>query len=368
MSEVFHNLPNEEEKAVARFLKKRSRKSGLPPGSLVFIGKQKVETPRLRVIDYDDTSLRDEYVESPETLSQAARQTTRWLNIDGLHVPELMQSIGSTFGISPLILEDIVNTGQRPKLEEFPEAVFVTLKLLSLNEEGTGVHSEQLSAVLQPNRLLTFQEKPGDVFNPVRERLQKQTGRLRRLGPDYLLYTLLDCVFENYLKVIEILGERIEEFDDRIPEDPTPELLEEINAYKREVAYMRKAIRPAREIAHKYARIDNDLVSADIRPYLRDLVDMAEQACDAVDIYRDMLNDNLNSYNMTISNKLNDVMKFLTIFATIFIPLSFLAGVYGMNFEFMPELHYKNGYYILLGAMACVVFVMLAYFKRKKWL
>lgn len=354
---------------MARFLKKRDVKDGLPPGSLIFIGKQKTEKPRLRIIDYDITMLKDDYLDSPDGLSPCTQSTTTsWLNVDGLHVPELLESIGSTFKVSSLILEDIVNTGQRPKLEEFPEAIFVTLKMLFLDEDETSIHAEQLSAVLLEKCLLTFQERPGDVFDPVRERIKKQTGRLRKLGPDYLLYTLLDCVFENYLKVIEVMGERIEEIDDEVLNDPSHELLQEINDYRREIAYIRKAVRPAREIALKIAKIDNDLITPEIQHFVRDLSDMAEQAYDSVEIYREMLNDHLNSYNMAITNKLNDVMKFLTIFATIFIPLSFLAGVYGMNFETMPELHYKHGYYTLLGVMVGVAAIMLSYFKKKKWL
>lgn len=354
---------------MARFLKKRDSKRGRSPGSLVFIGKQKVEKPRLRIIDYDPDTLRDEFLESPESLLPCAMSSsTSWLNVDGLHVQDIMRAISETFGVSSLILEDIVNTGQRPKMEEFPDALFVTLKMLSLNENKTSIHAEQLSLVLQARCLLTFQEQPGDVFEPVRGRIRNKTGRLRKLGPDYLLYTLLDCVFENYLKVIEVMGERIEEFDDAVMNDPTPELLEEINSYRREIAYIRKAVRPAREIALKLVKIDNELISPVIHHYLKDLLDMAEQAHDSVEIYREMLNDQLNSYNMVITNKLNDVMKFLTIFATIFIPLSFLASVYGMNFEFMPELHYKYGYYALLAAMISVAVVMLLFFKKKKWL
>jgi magnesium transporter len=222
--------------------------------------------------------------------------------------------------------------------------------------------------VLTGRCLVTFQEQPGDVFEPVRERIRRQSGRLRRRGPDYLLYALLDCVFENYLKVIEILGDRIEAFDEDLLDAPSPELLEEINVYRREMAFVRRAVRPAREIALKLVKTENELVSEEINPYLRDLEDMAEQVAEAVETYREMLNDHLNSYNMAVANRLNDVMKFLTIFATIFIPLSFLAGVYGMNFEFMPELKLRYGYFILLGGMACVAVGMLLYFKKRKWI
>jgi len=354
---------------MARFLKKRDQETGRSPGSLIFVGQQKTDTPRLRLIDYDQEMLKDDFIDSLDTLSACTNsQSTSWLNIDGLHVPDLMSQVGNLFDLSSLILEDIVNTGQRPKLEEFPDALFVTLKMLSLDEELGRINAEQLSAVLTGNCLITFQEKPGDVFDPVRERLRRQSGRLRRLGADYLLYTLLDCVFENYLKVVEILGERIEEFDEEVLGNPTPDLLEEINLYRREMAYIRKAVRPAREIILKLAKTENEIITPQIAPFIRDLHDMAEQVVDAVDIYREMLNDHLNSYNMAVTNRLNDVMKFLTVFATIFIPLSFLAGVYGMNFEIMPELHYRNGYFILLGIMGTVAAVMLAYFKKRKWI
>ncbi|XPV76847.1 MAG: magnesium/cobalt transporter CorA [Desulfovibrio sp.] len=354
---------------MARFLKKRDGKRGLPPGSLIFIGKQKTEEPRIRIVDYDTNVLRDELVTSPSVLAGCKEShTTSWINIEGLHEAGLVNSVGTTFEISPLILEDILNTGQRPKLEDDTKEIFITLKILFLSDDKESVHAEQFSAILQNKCLLTFLERSVDVFKPVQDRIQKHTGRIRKLGPDYLVYTLLDCVFENYLKVIEVLGERIEEIEDEVLDDPTSELLEEIIVYRREIAYVKKSIRPAREIAYKLARIDSDLVSQEIKPFLRDLSDMAELAYDSVEIYHDMLTDHLNSYNMVVTNKLNDTMRFLTIFATIFIPLSFLAGVYGMNFEVMPELHLKYGYFILLGVMAAVALVMLYYFKRKKWL
>ncbi|MCJ2164382.1 MULTISPECIES: magnesium/cobalt transporter CorA [unclassified Pseudodesulfovibrio] len=354
---------------MARFLKKRHNATGQPPGSLIFVGQQKTDTPRLRLIDYDVSTLRDEFLESAETLSPClSSESTSWLNVDGLHVPELMHSLGSIFDISPMVLEDIVNTGHRPKMEDFPNGVFITLKMLSLNEDQSEIQSEQLSAYLTGRCLLTFQEKPGDVFEPVRERIRRQSGRLRKAGPDYLLYALLDCVFENYLKVVEIMGERIEGFDEEVLSDPTNELLEEINTCRREMAYIRKAVRPAREIVLKLLKLENDLISEQLSPFIRDLMDMAEQINDAVDIYREMLNDHLNSYNMAVANRLNDVMKFLTIFATIFIPLSFLAGVYGMNFEVMPELRYPYGYYVLLSFMGAVAVTMLIYFRKQKWI
>ena len=354
---------------MARFLKKRDRQLGRSPGAPVFLGSQKIDKPRVRKIEYTGTTFIDEFVEDPFSLQAFQPGKAHWwLNVDGLHEPELMSVLGSSFGLLGLVLEDVVNTGQRPKFEEFPDSIFVTLKMLSLGEDQTRINAEQFSAVLLENGLLTFQEKPGDAFDPVRARLKKPGGRLRGANPDYLLYALLDCIFENYLKTIEVLGEKIETFDEEVLDNPTPQLLEEINIYRREVAYIRKAVRPAREIVFRMIRTESDLVSPATQPYLRDLADMAEQTVDAVDIYREMLNDHLNSYNMVMNNRLGEVMKFLTMFATIFIPLSFLAGVYGMNFETMPELHFRYGYYTILGVMGGVVVSMLTYFKKKKWL
>jgi magnesium transporter len=354
---------------VARFLKKRDTQVGRSPGAPVFIGAQKIEEPRLRKIEYSATVLDDAYIRDVKGFGPPAPEAPYcWLNIDGLHDPELMAAIGSSFHLPGLVLEDVTNTGQRPKFEEFSDAVFVTLKMLSLDQDHTTIQAEQFSAVLKENCLLTFQEKPGDLFDPVRFRLQKPGGRLRNRRPDYLLYALLDCIFENYLKTVEILGERIEAIDEVVLDKPTPALLEEINFFRREVAYISKAVRPAREIVFRMVRTENDLVSTTLNPFLMDLVDMAEQTVDAVDSYREMLNDHLNSYNMVMNNRLAETMKFLTMFATIFIPLSFLAGVYGMNFEIMPELHFRYGYYVVLGIMACVAVSMLVYFKKKNWL
>ncbi len=357
------------EEPMARFLKRDDKTAGKPPGSLIFVGLQKTDAPRLRIIEYDGDSLRDECLGDSDGLAPCPDGPgVTWLNVDGLHVPEIIRRVGAAYSIPPLLLEDIVDTGHRPKMEEYPDMVFITLRMLSLSEDHDRIVSEQFSCALTGRCLVTFQERPGLVFEPVRERLRRHSGKLRQRGPGYLLYALLDCVFENYLKVIEIMGERIEAFDEEILDAPSPELLEEINICRREMAFARKAVRPIREIALKLARADSPLLDEDMLPYLRDLNDMAEQVSEAVETYREMLNDHQNSYNMAVANRLNDVMKFLTIFATIFIPLSFMASLYGMNFEFMPELKYHYGYFILLGGMAAVAGGLLIYFKKRKWI
>ncbi len=354
---------------MARFLKNIDKKAGLPPGSLIFIGQQRMDEPRLRIIDFDPQTLRKEFITSLEDAGPIkTTATTSWLNIDGLHDSDLIKRIGEQFDLPALMLEDIQDTGQRPKAEEYPDHVFITMKMLFLNEDQSEVWSEQLSAVLTQHYLITFQERPGDVFEPVRNRIDNPNGKMRVRGCDYLLYTLLDCVVENYLKVIEKMGERIEEIEDEVIDNPEPDLLEEINLYRREIAYVRKAVRPVREILSKLKNLDSDVIAHETMPYLRDLVGLEEQAVDSTEIYKEMLADLFSTYNMAIGSKLNEIMKFLTIFATIFIPLTFLAGIYGMNFESMPELHYKYGYYVLLGVMSVVAVGMLLYFKKRKWI
>lgn len=354
---------------MARFLKNFDKKAGKSPGSLIFVGQQKTEEPRLRIIDYDTSMIRDEYIQKIDEAAWAKEtNTTSWINIDGLHDTELVKNIGDFFCLPSMTLADIINTGQRPKIDEHPDHIFISMKMLFLDEDQGTVKAEQISAILTEKYLVTFQEQPGDVFDPVRERIKRQSGRLRRKGPDYLLYNLIDCILENYLKVIEKLGERIEEMEDEVLANPTSDLLEEINLYRRETAYIRKNVRPAREIIAKINKLDSDIISTDTIPYLRDLSELSELAVDSVEIYKEMLAAHVTTYNMAMGNRLNEIMQFLTIFATLFIPLTFLAGIYGMNFDIMPELHYKHSYFILLGVMFTVALGMLLYFRRRKWL
>lgn len=356
---------------MARFIKKDDKKAGLPPGSLIFVGQQKVDAPRIRVIRYGEHTLTDDFLKDQEelacSLERFEEDAVCWVNIDGLHETGVIEHLGTRFSIPALVLEDILNTGQRPKLEDHPEYVFVTLKLLYLNESETLVHSEQLSLLLKDKLLITFQERPGDVFEPVRDRIRRKSGKIRSRGADYLLYALLDSVLENYLKVIEALGESIEDLEEDILDRPGPLVLEEISAHRRENAYLRKAIRPVREIVTQLAKVDSGLIGDGVQPYLRTLSDMERKAAEAVEIYKELLSDHLMKYNMALGNRLNDIMKFLTVFSTIFIPLSFLAGVYGMNFQTMPGLAFPYGFHVLLGCMGALALGMLLYFKLKKW-
>lgn len=354
---------------MARFLKKKEEIIGQVPGALVFVGEQKVTEATIRVIDYDQKQLSEkELHDISEGLAYKESSTVTWININGLHDLDLIGEIGKGFGLHALVLEDIVNTGQRPRMEEYDNYLFFALKMMRYDSDAGKIRSEQLTMILGKTFLLTFQEQPGDVFEPVRERIRKQKGRIRKVGIDYLAYALLDTVIDNYLFIIERLGEEIEEIENQILDNPTQDVLSKINAYKREMNYLRKTIRPAREFILQLSRLDSDMIESTTQPFFKDLLDLANQAVDAIDSYREMLSDHLNIYDSRISNRLNEIMKVLTIFSAIFIPLTFIAGIYGTNFENVPELHFRYSYFIMWGVMVIVVVFMLRFFRRKKWL
>lgn len=354
---------------MARFFKKGEQSKGLPPGSLVFIGKKKVEKIRIRIIDYDKNQIRED---DPEDIAAAAEfkhtETVTWINIDGLHDTEVIRNAGSIFQIHPLLLEDILNTGQRPKFEEFDNCLFIVVKMLRYDKDSQIIVSEQLSLVLGDTFLLTIQEQPGDVFDPVRERIRNPKGRVRGTGVDYLTYALLDTVIDNYIFIIEKLGEQIENLEEEVLANPEPSVMEKINTLKREMNFLRKTVRPVRDAVTQLLKSESDLIADQTVPFLKDLQDLITHAVEAVDTYRDMLSDQLNLYNSALSNKMNDIMKVLTIFAAIFIPLTFIAGIYGTNFEYFPELHFKYSYFIFWGVLIVIGLLMLLFFKRKRWL
>ncbi|MCW8860530.1 MAG: magnesium/cobalt transporter CorA, partial [Deltaproteobacteria bacterium] len=352
-----------------RFLKKKEAIIGQVPGALVFVGEQKVAEATIRVIDYDQKQLSEkELHDISEGLTYKDSSTVTWININGLHDLDLISEIGKGFGLHALVLEDIVNTGQRPRMEEYDNYLFFALKMMRYDPAAGKIRSEQLTMVLGKTFLLTFQEQPGDVFEPVRERIRKQKGRIRKVGIDYLAYALLDTVVDNYLFIIERLGEEVEDIENEILDNPTHDILFKINAYKREMNYLRKTIRPVREFILQLSRVDSDLIQSPTLPFFKDLLDLSNQAVDAIDSYREMLSDHLNIYDSRISNRLNEIMKVLTIFSAIFIPLTFIAGIYGTNFENVPELHFRYSYFIMWGVMVTVALFMLRFFRSKKWL
>jgi magnesium transporter len=345
-------------------LYKRTSKRGLSPGSLVFTGKQRLEKARLSIIFYNQHE-HFEYEDIPiEELVNIRKKHTGvcWLNVEGLHDEQIIEQIGDIFNIHRLSLEDVLNTGQRPKLDETPEYVFSVLKMFNENED------EQISFILQKDVLITFQERPGDVFDFVRKRIREGKGYVRKRNTGYLMYALFDAIIDEYFAVLENIGERIEQLEDTMLENPDDNTLRQLHILRRDLTYIRRAIYPAREVVSRFAKLETPFILPDTHIFISDLYDHSIQVIDTIEILRDMSSGLLDLYMNSLSNRMNNVMKVLTIIATIFIPLTFIAGVYGMNFENMPELEWPWAYFAVMGIMTAIALGMLYYFKRKKWL
>jgi magnesium transporter len=354
---------------MARTPKRRSQKAGLPPGTLVHIGEKKTDKVRIRLITYNESDFQDtEGLVASGASSSKDPKTVTWLDIGGIHHLDVIEAVGKSYGLHPLLLEDIVNTDQRPKLDDYGAHLFLVLKMLYPEEGGKLVRAEQVSLVAGPDFVLSFQENGIDVFGPIRERLRTGKGRIRSLGADYLLYSLIDAIVDNYFTVLELLGERIERLEDELVADCRRETLHTIHAVKRELLFLRRSVWPLREVISGLARGESSLIQPGTHMYLRDVYDHTIQVIDTIEAYRDMTASMLDIYLSSMSNQITAVMKVLTIITTIFMPLSFIAGVYGMNFEHMPELNWRWGYPFALGVMAALGIGMLSYFKKKKWL
>jgi magnesium transporter len=352
-----------------KFIRRRSKKAGLPPGTLVHLGEKKVEKVHISYIDYDEKNIQEKHISKIEDCFPLnATPTVSWINIDGLHEVEILEKLGRQFELHPLMLEDILNTDQRPKFDDFDKHIFIVLKMLSFDEETQAVESEQISLVLGENFVISFQERVGDVFDPIRERIRNDKGRIRKMGPDYLMYALLDAIVDNYFLILEKLGDKIEGMEDELVGNPTQKTLQQIHYLKKEMIYLRRSVWPLRELISGMERTESSLIKKSTNAYLRDLYDHTIQVIDTVETFRDMVSGMLDTYLSSLSNRMNSIMKVLTIIATIFIPLTFVAGVYGMNFVYMPELKWRWGYPAVLLVMLIIVAAMLLYFKRKKWL
>jgi len=353
---------------MARFLKNRAPVKGQSPGALIFVGTRKMDQTEIRLIDFDDVHLTDQKLtDITDAVRYKTTDSRTWININGLHDVTAIGNIGQAFDLHPLVVEDILNTGQRPKIDDYESYLFIVLKMIRYDKETRMVVNEQLSLVAADRFVITFQERPGDVFEPVRERIRRQKSRIRASGTDYLACALMDTVVENYISVIEQIGEQIEDLEEEILTGHDSGVMEKINLYKRETNYLRKSIRPAREAIFQLSRLESDLIHEKTRPFFKDLEDLIIHATEAIDTYRELLTDQLNIYNSVVANKMNDIMKVLTIFAAVFIPLTFIAGVYGTNFEYLPELEYRYSYFIFWGVMLAIAGASLYYFKKKKW-
>lgn len=345
------------------------RKAGLPPGSLVHIGKRKIETVRVSLIAYNLNAFSEKVCKNlEESFPAKESDLISWINIDGLHDTETIAAIGNHFQLHPLLLEDILNTIQRPKLEEYDQHLFLSLKMLYTSTEENLISSEQISFVLGKNWVLSFQEKEGDIFEAVRTRLRESKGNIRKKGADYLLYRLIDAIVDNYFFVTEHINEVTEMLEEKVLKTTEKDIMLEIQQAKKQLIYLRKAVNPLREAILSLQKNDIDFIEEGTTRYLRDVYEDIIQIYESIDTQRDILNSVADVYLSGISNRTNQVMKVLTIIATIFIPLTFIVGVYGMNFDHMPELHWKNGYFAIWGIMIAVILVMIVYFKRKKWI
>lgn len=354
---------------MTRFIKKKKQDIGLGPDELIFRGSKRTDQVSLRIIDFDANNLNENSIESvKETSKYVDDKTVTWLNIDGLHNMAIMEEVSTTFNFDKLVIAEVLNTDARPKIIDYDNCTLITIKMLQQDEDSEMIKVENLSLILTKSVLITFQERKGDVFEPVRERIRKQKKRIRNGGTDYLVFALLDIVIDNYLYVISLLGEKIETLEENLLINPNQIVINEINNYKRELNFLRKSIKPAKEMIFSIAKMESEFITESTSVHFKELQDNISQASDSSDSYREILSDQLNIYHTTISSKLNDIMKFLTVFSVIFIPLTFIAGIYGTNFDNVPELHYEYSYFIMWGVMVLVAILMLLYFRKKKWL
>jgi len=354
---------------MARYLKTSKDEIGRSPQELIFRGKKKIDEVLLRSIGFNEIRVEENVIQSARDIKeQSIDNVVTWINIDGLHDLQVIQEIGKTLDLDQLLLADVLEINARPKIHEYEKWIFLSLKMVQYNEKKEHFSVENLSIIFNDSTLISFQEKKGDVFEPVRDRIRNHKRTLRDSKTDYLAFALLDTVIDHYLYVLSLFGEKIESFEDVILEKPDKNVIEQINLFKKELNYIRKGMKPAREMILALSKIESDFIHKKNDVHFKELVNNINQASDTLDSYRELLSDQLNIYHMIISSKLNDTMKFLTIFSVIFIPLTFIAGIYGTNFEFLPELQFKYGYFIMLGAMVFITILMLFYFKRKKWL
>ncbi len=342
---------------------------GMAPDELLFRGEVKNEVVRLDLMAYNGVELEEKQIKNVEEVMELiGTESVAWLNIIGLHNTELMEEVAKEYAIDKMLLAEVMNTASRPKVTEFEDGMFVSIKMLSQEGINGKIISENISLIANTNFLISFQEVEGDVFDPIRERIRKGKKKIRQSGADYLAFSLLDAVLDNYTYIISNLGEKIEALEEKLLSDPGRNVIDEVNMYKKDLNFLRRNIKPAKEMVSALSRMESEFKLETNAIYYKILMDNINHADESLDSYREILSDLLNICHTTISNKLNEVMKFLTVFSVIFIPLTFIAGLYGMNFDNMPELHHRNGYYVTLAVMLCIGVFMHFYFKRKKWL
>lgn len=354
---------------LSKTIKFRVKKAGLAPGSLIPLSETKSDKVQISVFDYNTTTL----IEKQDTTIQDCLKCldsldTTWINISGIDDIQTIEILGRRFGLHPLLLEDITSSGQRSKLDDYKDTIFIVAKMLSYNNESQTVEDEQVSLVLGKNFLISFLESKNNVFAPIYERLRPNNSKIRQRGPDYLCYTLLDCLVDNYFLILEKVDGKLENLEEEVIRSPSPKTLQKIQRSKREITLLRKSVWPMREVISNFRRIESPLIEDSTKLYIHDVYDHTIQAIDAIESFRDIASGMLDIYLSNISQRMNEIMKVLTVVSTIFVPLTFIASIYGMNFDNIPELHWHYGYYAVLTLMVLVTLGMLYYFKHKGWI
>jgi len=356
-------------KKVKRLISSKPKQIGLDPGTLIYTGEKVKEPIKFKVFEFTESEVWEKDFQKVEDIFYCKKSKNKtWINIDGIHNIEMMEKIQNHFDIHPLTMEDIIHTSQRPKLEEYDEYLFIVLRMFTYNEAERELKNEQVSIILSERYIITFLEDPGDVFNPVRERIRKSGTKIRKNGSDFLAYSLIDSIVDSYFHILEKIGEEIEELEDRLVVNSQKDDIQLVHRMRRNMILLRKSVWPLREVISVMQRNENNFIKTSTQIYLRDVYDHLIQIIDTIESFRDMIVGMLDVYLSSTSNKLNEVMKVLTIISTLFIPLTFLAGVYGMNFKNFPELEknwmYPWGFWIIT---LLVVAGMAVFFKRKKW-
>jgi magnesium transporter len=353
---------------MSKYLRQHSKKAGLPPGSLVTLGNGKEAKETVSLIDFTETQVTEKHNISPaECKDHIAASTITWIQVTGVSDPKIIETLGSEFKLHPLILEDIISCGQRSKIDSYKEHLFIVMQLLSYGESNK-LQEVQVSIVLAKNLVISFAEKQDDIFHAIKERIHKSNSRIRKMGADYLVYAILDVIVDNYFVILEKIDDQLEQLEEELIREPGPQALLKIQQAKRNITLLRKSVWPTREVINQFQHIESPLVTQSIRIYLKDVYDHAIQAIDTIEGFRDIASGMLEIYISHINLRMNEVMKMLTVVATLFVPLTFIASIYGMNFDYMPELHHEWGYPIVLCVMLVIALFMLLHFRRKKWI
>ena len=350
------------------FIRKASKKIGLSPGSLIYVGEKKDQPVHISILNYDAEGYNETLNATVEAAADSiTKKSLTWIHVSGIHDIAVIDGIGKAFGLHNLLLEDIVNTNHRSKIDDYDQYLFIVLKMPRTGNGGKELQIEHVCIVVGHDYIILFQESDGNIFNPVKDRIKKGKGRLQKYGVDYLAYALIDMIVDQYYGVLEKIGEEIEDLEEASLAHPDQRLLARIYDCKHQVMFLRKSIWPFREMISMMLRGESSQINDYVMVYLQDVYDHVIQIADTVETYRDLLSGIMDIYMSVVNNKMNEIMKVLTVIATLFIPLTFLAGVYGMNFKYMPELEWQFSYPVFWVAVLLIFFLMLVWFKHKKW-